>query len=91
MIFKLSDNRLSEFPKQIESLVSMRYLDFSGNQIKEIPEFLGNCAKLDRLLAAKNEISSISKNINLQKLSLLKRIDVSRNKINEIPEEFFVG
>lgn len=64
----------------LEDLTELKYLDLSGNQIREI-DFMGNFPKLEFLHLKENQIKEIK---GLEKLTNLAELYLSSNQITEI-------
>ncbi|XP_044755833.1 leucine-rich repeat-containing protein 40-like [Coccinella septempunctata] len=65
----------------------LNYLDFSSNQLQEIPSEIGMFESLEIFILQDNNIISLPSNIG--NLKRLKKLNLSRNKLKELPDEFF--
>ena len=81
----LSNNKLTEIPRELENLTNLLLLDLSDNKLKKIPKELGNLRKLKILILSINKLKEISEEIG--NLTNLKQIYLHNNKLREIPKE----
>jgi len=83
----LSDQGLTEIPRQVFQLQNLRRLYLHNNQIVEIPDAITQLQNLTSLYLYSNQIVKIPDTIaQLQKLELLYLFD---NQIVEIPDAIF--
>lgn len=83
----LSNNNFRTFPTQLENFSRVETLDLSGNQLSHaIPNYLQNWANLQTLDLSNNLFDTWI--TNGQKYSI-KKLDLSKNKINEVDDRAF--
>ena len=81
----LSNQNLSQFPKEIFELGNLKKLNLSGNNIKSIPKEIESMKNLQLLDLSNNSISNFySKICSLKKLRVL---NLNNNKIKTIPKQ----
>ncbi len=68
----------------IEIFTNLIYIDFSRNQIKEIPATIGSLVNLTTIDLSNNEITTIPS--EMKTLVDLKTLDLSNNEINDAPD-----
>lgn len=97
MRLDLSDNSLTDIPRELGSCHSLAFLDVSTNQIKSIPAEYGKLENLQTLMVHHNqlkdlpdEIGKISINITLHNtvegnMRAMKELDCSYNQLNHLP------
>lgn len=83
--FRLSRCGLTRFPPPVFKLCELRELDLSGNPIRVLPIEISYLPQLRKLYLTETDIGSIYPIYFLQRLEIL---DVSRNSIDTIPDEF---
>lgn len=81
-----SNNKLSDLPGEIGGLGHLREVILSVNQFQAIPECLFDCPKLETILIANNQISTIEVE-KLSKLSQIAILDLQNNAIQTVPPE----
>nr|CAN80649.1 hypothetical protein VITISV_017542 [Vitis vinifera] len=75
-VLDLSDNSITELPREISNLVSLRYLDLSFTEIKELPIELKNLGNLKCLLLSfMPQLSSVPEQL-ISSLLMLQVIDM---------------
>lgn len=72
-----------------ENCTDLESLDISHNQIVSLPEELGNCETLRRLLLSHNRLDRIFD--NCRSLSSLTVLDIRNNLVREIPSTLFAS
>lgn len=81
----LCEQKLAFVPDYIGTMLGLRVLFISHNNIKQIPDFLTNLPNLEFLYLSSNKIKTIPSSIsNLKKLRVLS---LGSNKISIIPKE----
>lgn len=81
----LSNQNLSQFPKEIFELKNLKKLNLSNNKIKSIPKEIESMKNLELLDLSNNSISNFySKICSLKKLKML---NLNNNKIKTIPNQ----
>lgn len=82
--FHLNGNKLTEIPKVLRNLHSLKTLDLGDNLITEINNFsLNSLHQLVGLRLTENNISNISKGV-FEKLSALTILNLASNKIQKV-------
>lgn len=61
-----------------------RVLDASGNQLKELPDWLRGAVDLKRLVLSRNQLTHLPPWI--QELKHLKVLELSNNRLNSLPD-----
>jgi myosin heavy subunit len=85
VILNLHNNLLTGFPGEaVKSLVQLRMLNISQNQLKSLPDELSCLPMLEVFDASNNQIESIPD--GLGNIVSLEALDLSHNQIQEIPE-----
>jgi len=79
-----AQNQISSIPTEYENL-HIEHLDLSNNIIRELPG-LRNFKTIRTLLLADNDIENVPESI--EKMSLLKKVDLSGNKVKYWPKCF---
>jgi len=74
---------VSNFPAGVESLVNLKDLDLSYNELVRVPESLYKLGSLVRLNLSDNEIMELS--TLMDTWESLEYLNVSRNKLTELP------
>ena len=74
----LSNQNLSDFPKELLSLKNLEVLDLSNNQIKEIPSTISKLKKLKVLTIESNNLKTLP-----EKISELKNLERLLIKFNQ--------
>jgi leucine-rich repeat protein SHOC2 len=74
----LSNQNLSDFPKEVLSLKNLEVLDLSNNQIKEIPSTISKLKKLKVLTIESNNLKTLP-----EKISELKNLERLLIKFNQ--------
>ncbi|MEI6747121.1 MAG: leucine-rich repeat domain-containing protein, partial [Methylococcaceae bacterium] len=80
---KLGNNRLLTIPEVIGRISNLKVLCCEGNQIREVPEYICRLPNLVILNLDYNQIETLP---DFTKLEKLRSLDVSNNKLTEIPE-----
>jgi internalin A len=75
----LSDQQITEIPKEIGDLISLQYLGLNNNQIAKLPESIGNLSSLLHLDINKNQIVEIPESIS--NLTCLQSLNLYSNQI----------
>jgi Leucine-rich repeat (LRR) protein len=81
----ISDNEISEIPKEIGQLINLRQFYCTYNKISEIPKEIGQLINLREFWCCNNKISEIPKEIG--QLIDLQKFNCIYNQISEIPKE----
>ncbi len=81
----LTNQQLTELPKEIGQLTELTYLSLENNQLTELPKEIGQLTKLNILLLLENKIHSLPKEIG--QLSALGILDLDSNRLTELPKE----
>lgn len=85
----LSNNNFESFPPQLENFSKLQILDISGNRLSlPIPGYLENNKNLYTLNLSNNNYETW---IGTENTYSIKRLDLSKNKINEIDEAAIAG
>jgi hypothetical protein len=74
---------LLEVPKQIEGLTAIKYFDFEGNSIANLPDFIGELKELEEVYLYKNKITTTPS--SLSKLTKLRNLVLANNLLNSFP------
>jgi len=77
---------LGELSKDFSDLKWLEELNLMNNDLKQLPDWIGNFPKLTMLDLCGNELTSLPDSIG--KLSKLKRIDLGSNRLQTLPETF---
>lgn len=85
-VLNISNNELSEIPREIGKLKNLRVLSAGNNPITGIPKELGNCKKLIQLSLSGSGLESLPTSIG--NLSELQKLNISRTALTVIPESF---
>ncbi|KAK3762803.1 hypothetical protein RRG08_040498 [Elysia crispata] len=86
----ISSNNISSLPDKSWHMAELRYLDFSHNAIRGVPDpFLSECNKLETLIAVNNGLDVLPSESVASILTRLSTVKLSNNKISE-KEPFFV-
>ena len=81
----VSGNKIEKLPESIGTLARCEVMDFSRNQIFELPVSLKGCVKLQRLNVSQNIIEYCDVLIDM---SSLEKVDFSSNRIANFPEAY---
>jgi Leucine-rich repeat (LRR) protein len=81
----LSNNGLSEIPKEIGQLQNLQRLYLGYNKLSEIPKEIRQLQNLQRLYLSYNKLSEIPKEIG--QLQHLHTLYLNNNELSEIPKE----
>ncbi|XP_006900121.1 PREDICTED: leucine-rich repeat serine/threonine-protein kinase 1 [Elephantulus edwardii] len=91
----LADNHLGELPRvqSADEIICSRLLevDISGNKLSQLPLGLLHLSRLQKLKAAKNYLENLFEGQNATNwigLRKLQELDVSDNRLTELPELF---
>ncbi|XP_067119917.1 leucine-rich repeat-containing protein 57-like [Centruroides vittatus] len=82
-VCQLCNCDLSEFPRDLFSLKTLRTLDISGNKISNIPSNVGLFVHLKHLTANNNKISQLPKEIG--NLTKLESLSLNGNRLTALP------
>ncbi|NET39396.1 MAG: TIR domain-containing protein, partial [Cyanothece sp. SIO1E1] len=83
----LSQNQLTEVPKELGQLSKLTVLSLSQNQLTEVPKELGQLSKLTELYLSQNQLTEVPK--ELGQLSKLTGLYLSQKQLTEVPK--FIG
>ncbi|EQB62124.1 small gtp-binding protein [Vairimorpha apis BRL 01] len=83
----LGRNLISEFPNLLGKFTKLKRLDFSYNQIVEIPSSIKELTSIEIINLKNNRIKILPSCIN--KLTTLTSLDLSYNKLIEFPDNCF--
>ena len=91
-VLDVSSNKLTELPVGSDPVNSwkcpeLRILDLCSNELFTLPLELWKLSKLKRLYMQNNSLTKIASTV--QQLHSLEEIDISRNKLIEVPEHIF--
>ena len=81
----LSDNKFTEFPRDLYKLSSLKILKFSRNQLMKLPADIHKCQALETLVLDNNKITELPPVI--QKLHNLKCLNLENNLLTYLPRE----
>lgn len=81
----LSDNKFTEFPRDLYMLASLKILRFSRNLLTTLPEDIHKCQALETLVLDNNKITELTPII--QKLQSLKSLSLENNLLTSLPAE----
>jgi hypothetical protein len=81
----LIEQSLSQLPPEIRNLTSLRILNLSVNQIKELPSEIGELKSLQEFYIYENELEVLP--VEIGNLTSLKIINLSVNQIKKLPPE----
>uniref|UniRef100_UPI00358E8D20 leucine-rich repeat-containing G-protein coupled receptor 5 isoform X1 n=1 Tax=Myxine glutinosa TaxID=7769 RepID=UPI00358E8D20 len=85
----LTGTRIASLPSRFcTNLQNLTFLDFSDNQLREMPT-LNLCRRLAEVNLRRNEIAQVGE-FTLHHLNVLKSLDLSENRINVIHPRAFV-
>ncbi len=76
----LSDNNLSELPKELINLTELKTLNLSGNQLKEINIDLSLFKNIENLFLSRNILTKLPE--GLKELKSLNKIDLRNNELS---------
>lgn len=79
----VSDNQIEDITP-LTRLSSLTKLSLSNNEIRRIPDEIGNLSVLSELRLAHNKLSSLPSPQALAKLSALKILDIGHNRITSL-------
>ncbi len=80
----LSDNKLTDIPKEIGNLTNLQVLNLNGNELTDIPKEIGGLINLQELYLSDNRLTSIPKEIG--NLTNLKKLYLRNNKLTNLQE-----
>jgi hypothetical protein len=83
----LSESKLKEIPSEITACKNLEELIIHSNQIKKIPDFVGELTKLKKLDFYNNQLKDLPQ--NFENLQNLERIDLGNNQFTTIPNVIF--
>ena len=75
-----------EDPKRIQKMKQLKDLDFTGTEIKTIPEWIDKLPNLKYINATDTKITKLPTTIGNCKN--LRRLDLARTKLTKLPKEF---
>lgn len=81
----LSDFHLKELPPNLRLCSGLIHLNFDENNVQELPEWLEQMTNLEVLSMARNRLEKIPPNL-LISLQHLEELDISGNKLSDIPK-----
>jgi len=79
----LSQQRLTEVPIELKGNQTIKVLKLYGNQITELPEWIGDLVSLEKLYIGKNKLTKFPHSIG--KLKNLKLLSAQYNEIDSLP------
>ena len=82
---RLNNNKLTKYPREINSLTSLKDLNLSGNELVELPKEIGNLSSLTKLSLREIGLKELPKEIG--NLSSLRFLIVAGNQLIQIPKE----
>lgn len=74
---------LQEFPKEVQGMKSIKYIDFINNSLVVIPDFIGELKELEEIYLFKNKIEATPP--SLSKIAKLRNLVISNNNLNSFP------
>ena len=77
---------LVELPEELKALYWLEVLKVAGNDLKKLPEWIGNFTELKELDLDCNELSVLPDSIG--KLTKLKSITLDENRLETLPDTF---
>lgn len=77
-------NQPTDFLKGFSSFRNLKILECSGSQLKCVPDEIGLCQKLKKLLLNSNQIKDVSGKIG--ECSNLQELDLDNNRITQLPD-----
>ncbi|XP_013406141.1 leucine-rich repeat-containing protein 69 isoform X2 [Lingula anatina] len=83
-VLNLSNNCLSDLPKEIGFLLGLEELYIQYNGLKELPDSIGNLSKLTELDVKHNSLTSLPDSIG--NLSSLNVLNLMNNKLVSLPQ-----
>lgn len=75
---------LQEFPKEVQQMKSIKYLDLMDNSLVTLPDFIGDLKELEEVYLFKNKI--VATPTSLSKLTKLRNLVLSNNSIGILPD-----
>ena len=78
----MKNNRLTQIPECISSLILLQTLDVSLNQIEYIDKGIGQCIRLRSLNVSRNKIESLPPQLPI----MLEQIIADHNRLTTLPE-----
>lgn len=82
-VLDLSNNQLSDLPKEFSVLKNLKILFFTNNHFENIPEILASCPKLEMISFKSNRLRTVGENV----LPLQTRwLILTDNKISSLPD-----
>lgn len=80
----LSNNLLTEITNDIELFKDLQYLNLARNQLKSLPDGIGNLNNLRKLDLSENNINDVNNIAPINRLPSLVIIFLSKNPITEL-------
>ena len=81
----LSHNRLTEIPRELGNMASLRLLDLSHNNLTHLPESISGMIGLEELMIHVNQVSHLPEGV-LQLGENLRRVRMERNAFEKPPD-----
>nr|XP_033807442.1 leucine-rich repeat-containing protein 57 [Geotrypetes seraphini]XP_033807444.1 leucine-rich repeat-containing protein 57 [Geotrypetes seraphini]XP_033807445.1 leucine-rich repeat-containing protein 57 [Geotrypetes seraphini] len=85
-VFQLTEKGLTEFPEDLQKLVSLRTIDLSGNKIETLPHLVGKFILLKTLTLNHNKLRVLPE--ELCKLKKLETLHLNSNHLTHLPSNF---
>ena len=83
----ISNDNLTELPKEIGILTNLKILDIKCFYLKELPKEIFNLINLEELYIRNNNLTELPKEIGI--LTNLKILDIECYNLKELPKEIF--
>lgn len=75
---------LKEFPKEVQKMKSIKYIDLTNNSLVVIPDFIGELKELEEIYLFKNKVETTPP--SLSRLTKLRNIVLSNNSLTSFPD-----